>query len=338
MKKVIDIKSIEKKKIRKYIIYALFVIISIYVLYAIYLLVKTPTDTVVVERGTLTLEESSTGYIIREEQVIKGENYKNGIIPIISEKERAAKNQAVFRYMADDEENLKKQIEEIDLKIQDAISKQSNIFPTDVKNLEKQIDEKVEKLYSLTDIQKIAEYKKEISNIVTKKAKIIGESSSSGSYIKELTEKREEYEKALTEGSEYVSAPEAGLVSYRVDGLENVLTTEDFSSLTEDKLEGLGLKTGKIVPTSNESAKIVNNFNVYIAAILDSDAAKNAKVGDKIVITLSSGTEFDAEIAYTQVQESGKILIVLKLDRLNDELLEYRKISFNITWWSKSRT
>lgn len=338
MKKVIDIKSIKKKKIRKYIIYALFVIISIYVLYAIYLLVKTPTDTVVVERGTLTLEESSTGYIIREEQVIKGENYKNGIIPIISEKERAAKKQAVFRYMADDEENLKKQIEEIDLKIQDAISKQSNIFPADVKNLEKQIDEKVEKLHSLTDIQKIAEYKKEISNIVTKKAKMIGESSSSGSYIKELTEKREEYEKALTEGSEYVSAPEAGLVSYRVDGLENVLTTKDFSSLTEDKLEGLGLKTGKIVPTNNESAKIVNNFMVYIVAILDSDAAKNAKVEDKITITLSSGTEFDAEIAYTQVQESGKMLIVLRLDRLNDELLEYRKISFNITWWSKSRT
>lgn len=277
------------------------------------------------------------GIIIREETVVKGENYKNGIIPIISEKERVAKNQAIFRYMANDEENLKKKIEQIDLKVQDALSGQSAIFPTDIKNLEKQIDDKIKKINTLTDLQKISEYKKYISEVVTKKAKIIGELSASGSYIKELTEEKEKYETELTEGSEYIKAPIAGLVSYRVDGLENTLSPDNLDELTQERLESLGLKTGKIIPISNEEAKVINNFNIRIASILNSESAKNAKVGDKVKIMLSGGSEIDAEIEHINLTaENEKVVVIFKLNVMSDELIEYRKISFNITWWSKS--
>ena len=121
--------------------------------------------------------------------------------------------------------------------------------------MEKQIDEKTQDLRELTDIHTITEYKKEIEEITSKKAKIIGSSSQSGTYIKELTKQKETYENQLTAGSEYITAPEAGVVSYRVDGLESVLTSSDFSNLTEEKLENLGLKTGKIVSTSQEARK-----------------------------------------------------------------------------------
>ena len=147
MKNVISIKKFKKEKIKKYIIYVLFIIIIFYIIYAIYLLIKSPTDTFTVESGTLTREETATGYIIREETVLKGENYKNGITTIISEKNRAAKNQTVFRYMAKDEENLKSKIQEVDAKIQEALSKQSWLPSSDIKNLEKQIDEKTNSNY-----------------------------------------------------------------------------------------------------------------------------------------------------------------------------------------------
>ena len=237
--------------------------------------------------------------------------------------------------MADDEENLKKKIEETDLKIQDAISKQEFFSTTDIKNLEKQIDEKVKPLNTLTDIQKISEYKKDISNIVNKKAKIIGDLSKSGSYIKELTEEKEKYEEELTEGSEFVKAPTAGMVSYRVDGLENILTPSDFEELSEEKLESLNIKTGKIIPISNEEGKIINNFNVHITAISTSTSSIEAKLGDTVTITLASGEETKAKMVYKK-EENGKNLLVFKLDTLKDELIEYRKVSFNITWWSET--
>ena len=147
-------------------------------------------------------------------------------------------------------------VEEVNLKLQDALAKQTVITPTtDIKNLEKQIDEKTQNLRNLTDIHKITEYKKEIEELASKKAKIVGALSQSGAYIQELTKQKEQYEAQLISDSEYITAPVSGVVSYRVDGLEDALSTNDLSNLTEEKLENLGLKTGKIISTSQEARK-----------------------------------------------------------------------------------
>lgn len=338
MSKIIDLKEERKKKNRKnFIMKVISVVTIIYIIYAIYLIVKTPKDTITVETGTLTVEESATGYIIRDETIVKGKNYKNGIYQIISEGERAAKNQTIFRYYGKSEDELQAKIDEIDGKIQEALEKQENtILNADIKNLETQLDEKIQILKNTTDVQALAEYKKEISEIMLKKAKIAGESSQSGSYIKKLIAQREEYETELMDGSEYIQAPVSGVVSYRVDGLEEILTVSGIESLTAQSLEELDAKTGKIVSTSNESAKIIDNFGCYIATVLDSDTAKEAEQGDTVKITLSSGTAINATIYSITEQENGKMLIVFKLSTLNDELISYRKISFNITWWSYS--
>lgn len=263
-----------------------------------------------------------------------GNNYKNTLTAIVSEGERAAKGQTIFRYGSNDEEEIKSKIEELNLKIQETLSKEPTIFSTDIKNLEKQIDDKLQDIKTLTDVHTISEYKKEIEGIINKKAKIAGNLSQSGSYIQELTKQKEEYEQKLTENSEYIKATHAGVISYRVDGLESVLTIDDFNNLTEEKLENLELKTGKIVSTSTESGKIVDNFDCCLATVLNSEAAKKAEIGDKVTITLSSGYEISAEVKYIAKQENEKILIVFDLKTLTQELIEYRKISFNITWWS----
>lgn len=259
MSKIINFEDLKEKKIeKKHLIYLIFVVIVIYIFYSIFLLVRKPNDTITINNGVLTLEESATGYIIREEQVLKGNNYKNGLTVVVSEGERAAKGQTIFRYNSVQEDEIKSKIEEINIKLQDALSKQaklSTMLPTDIKNLEKQIDEKTRNLNCLTDLHTIEEYKKEIEEITSKKAKISGNLSQSGTYIQELTKQKEEYEQKLISDSEYIIAPVAGVISYRVDGLEDVLSTNNLSNLTEEKLENLGLKTGKIISTSQEARK-----------------------------------------------------------------------------------
>ena len=338
MGKILNFREIKNKKFKKkYIIYAILGFIILYIFLSIYWLVKTPGDTIMVNNGTLTLEESSTGYILREETVLKGENYKNGLTPIVVEGERAAKGQTIFRYSGLEEKETKAKIEEINSKIQEALANQPNIFTTaDIKNLEKQIDEKSQDLKKLTDISIITEYKKQIEEILSKEAKIAGTQSKSGAYIGQLTKEKEEYENKLTADSEYIIAPMSGVVSYRVDGLEDILSVEDFSTITKESLENLELKTGKIVSTSTESGKIINNFSCYIATILNSEAAKNAEIGKKVKITLSSGNEINAEIKYVAKEKNDEILVVFELKTLTQELIEHRKISFNITWWSAS--
>ena len=323
-----------KKEKKKFVMNLIFVATLLYIVYAIYLTIKIPKDTVTIESGVLTAEESATGYIIRDEITVKGKNYNNGIYQILAEGERAAKGQTIFRYYGKNESQIQEQIEQINSKIQKALEKENTFLTTDIKNLETEIDDKIQDLKTIYDVQQLTDYKKQISEIILKKATIAGENSKSGSYIKKLVEKREKYEKKLVEGSEYIVAPQSGVVSYRVDGLENVLKTDGFKDLTPQKLDELDVKTGKIVASSTESAKVINNFECYLAAVLNSDPAKQAEVGKSVIITLSSGQELDATIEYIKEQEDGKRLIIFKLTTLTDELISYRKRAFNITWWS----
>ena len=133
-----------------------------------------------------------------------------------------------------------------------------------------------------------------------------------------------------------MTAPRSGVVSYKVDGLEAMLTTKDFGSITKDFLESLNVKIGQVVTSSEESGKIIDNYECYIAAILDSEYAKKAEVGQKVKVRLPSGNEISAEIEYINSQDGEDYVLVLKIEKSIDELIAYRKISFNIIWWSES--
>ena len=312
------------------------VCILIYLMYTIYLLIKHPTNVFTVEEGKLYQEEIAIGYVIREERVIKGENYKNGMEQIIAEGEKAGVNENVFRYYSSNEENLKKKIAELDTKVQEVMKSDTSLATSDMKLLEKQIDEKLENISKITDVNQLSEYKKEIDKLVTKKAKTAGESSPRGSYLNQLIESRKTYENQLNSGAEYVKAPISGVVSYRVDGLEDVLTPNSFDLLTKEYLEKLDLKTGKIVATNEECGKIINNFGCYIATNSSSEEAKKAEVGDRVRIRLANNAEVSAQIENIKREDDGNNVIILKVTEQIAELINYRKTAFDLIWWSSS--
>ena len=119
---------------------------------------------------------------------------------------------------------------------------------------------KFEKLRSINDIQKINDHKNKIETYISKKVNLTGKNSPEGSELRLLTEERDKLEKQLETSVEVISAPKAGLASYRVDGLEDKLKVGDFSYLTSNLLNSFELKVGAAVPLSNEKGKIVDNF------------------------------------------------------------------------------
>ena len=229
---------------------------------------------------------------------------------------------------------MTKKIKDLDVKIQDAMSKDNTLFSSDIKLLESQIEQKLVDIYEQNDIQKIKEYKKDINTYITKKAKIAVEKSPSGSYIKKLIDERTSYENKLNEGAEYVTAPKSGVVSYRVDGLEDVLSVDGFSKLNKKFLDDLKLKTSQVIATSEEKGKVINNFKCYLACYIKSDKAKEAKIGDKVKIRLPNSKETTATVEYISVEEDNGVLLVFGLENYVEELISYRKIAFDIIWWS----
>lgn len=323
------------KKHRKKFLMLILLCITVYIIYVVIQLVRKPTDTVYVEMGQIEEEETAVGYIVRDEEVPVGQNYKNGIEQIRTEGEKVAKGEAIFRYYSNNEKSLVEKIKDLDVKIDEAMSSGDNPFSSDTKVLEEQIDLKINQLYDESDLTVIQNNKEEILNNMTKKAKIAGELSTAGSYLKKLIDERSKYENELTSGEEYINATSSGVVSYRVDGYEEILTTDDFGKYTKQFLEDLNLKTGQIIPTSTESGKIINNYYCYIVCVLSSSYAKDAQVGDKLQLRLPNGKEVEAIIEYKTIEDNDYIL-TFKISKEVEELINYRKISFSIIWWSDS--
>ena len=322
-----------EKKIRKGRVFAVVLILALVFIYAVYLvakLVQNPTNTFMVTNGKISQEESDIGYIIREETVVKGQNYKNGMVKIKNEGEKVAKGDSVFIYYSSGEEELKNKIAELDVEIQSLMQNEKSSFPSDVKLLESQIEKELDSIYGVNNAQKIQEYKKNINSYITKKAKI---SSPSNSRLKELLSQREEYENRLTSDSENVNAPESGIVSYRVDGLESVLTTEDFTKFNKSFLQDLKLKTGQTVASNEEVGKIINNYQCYIVFNSNTNEAKNSKVGDTIKIRVQNSDTLKASVENIIDEDDESKTITVKIANDVEKLIAYRKISFDIIWW-----
>jgi putative membrane fusion protein len=339
-KEEINNKKVKKNKSsikpKSIIITLIFIIIACYAIWSVARLLRNPSNTFVVSEGKLSKEETEDGYIVREETVVNNASQNNNMVKIKQEGERVAKGDSMFKYSSTQEQDLENKIAELDTKIQSAMQENDNTFSSDKKLLEEQIENELGSVYQNNNMQKVQEYKKNINMYITKKAKIVGELSPSGSYLKKLIDERSEYEKQLDNASQYVEAPISGMVSYKIDGLESVLLPTNFSNLNKEFLENLNIKTGQTIVSNTTQGKIVNNYCGYIIFNSSSDEAKSSKVNDKITIKTQSSNENTAIIRNIIEESDGSRTIALEVNKEIEELIEYRKISFDIIWWEAS--
>lgn len=330
--------SIKSKKTKQnliLIIISIVIIVVTYFGYKIIALLKRPTNTTIVKNGELINYEEVVGYIVREEGIVDTSSYSGIAKPIISDLNRVAKQGTIVSYVSVAEESLAKKIAELDVKIQEAMNNQQTIFSGDVKTLESDIQIKLYDLMSIkNDVYMVHEYKNAINEKIEKKAKIVGELSPAGSKIKELIEERIEYEIQINNSKKELKANKAGLVSYRIDNLENVLTFDSIKSLTIKQLEDLEINTGQVIPIDINNIKIVNNFECYVVIPMSSEESKKAELNDKIYFRFdNSQNEFiPATVEYIS-EEDDKRLIIFKIKSNVEELVKYRKIALDVIWW-----
>lgn len=125
------------------------------------------------------------------------------------------------------------------------------------------------------------------------------------------------------------------MLSYKVDGLEEILTLDSLDSIDNDFLNDLNLKTGQVTSSSSEAGKIIDNYYCYIATVLNNDDAENMKEGNNIKIRLINGDEISAKV-YKLKDDGNKKVVIFQINKDVEELIDYRKINFDIIYWSYS--
>ena len=153
------------------------IIVLIYLIALLVKIVKKPTSTFVVEKGKIYQEEFTEGYIIRDETIINKENTNDKIVPIKSEGEKVAKGESIYRYCIENEDEINKKIEDIDIEIQKNLNNDDTYFSTDIKLMNNQIDKKLSGICESNNLNKISQGKTEINTYLTKKMKVKAENS-----------------------------------------------------------------------------------------------------------------------------------------------------------------
>ena len=209
----------------------IFVLISIFIIILAYFVVcivrffQKPASTVLIKKGELINYEEVVGYIIRDEEIVDTSHYDGMIKSVTDDATRVSKGSPIITYVSKSEEQIMDKIAKLDEKIDKAVESQQTIFTSDVKSLESEIESYIyTNIKENMSISSIKEYKKILNSNIEKKDKIVGELSPAGSEVKSLINQRTEYEKELNNSEKVLISPSAGLVSYRVDNFENILT------------------------------------------------------------------------------------------------------------------
>lgn len=300
-------------------------------------LINQSIDTFIVSNGSLSYEESLEGYLIRDEQVLEGDTSSEAqMIQIMADNQKAAKDEAVFRYYAEDEDQIVAQIGTLNAQINEEMAKTNATIPSsDIIGLENQIEGAIDEIKGANDLQKVEEKLKLVDEYQSKKIEIMGHLSPDEN-IKKLVSQRTVLQNILEEKSKIVYAPRSGIVSYRVDELENVLTTDNFDYLSTEMLDKLELKVGSAIPISRTKGKIVDNFKCYLATPISTEYGQEVEVGDVVKIRFSNSKEINATIVYIKEEDKDSRIIVFEILDYVQDLVQYRKISFDIIWWKYS--
>ena len=299
-----------------------------------------PANEFIVENDSVSFEETVEGVFIRKETLVKGNNYKNGMVQIVTDGKKTAKGEKIFRYYSNGEDEILKEIDSLSKEINEIIeATEIRIYSSDIVSLEESIESTIDKIYELNDTQKINEYMKKIDEYMDTKTEKTG-AESNNSYIKTLADQKSALEAKLIETSEIMNSPTAGLISYRIDGQEEILTvndTKDFSYVTKDVLDSIQIKSGSLIPINTEQGKIVDNFEAYVAVYMETERATFAEIGEKVKLRIASTSVVDAEIIAVNpgANENERILIFKITDDI-EKYLEYRKVQIDVIWWEYS--
>lgn len=320
-----------------YVVISIILILIVYAFVQLILFLRQPTNSTLVRNGTLVEAEEVVGYIIRDEEIVDTSSYDGIANIVINDENRVAKGGTIISYVSDEQEKLTSKISELDVKIQNAMANKPDIYLPDVKNLELSIQEKLYQIaQKSSNVYEVYEYKTEINKDVEKKAKIVGELSPVGSQIKELISERLEYERELNKSKQELKAERAGLVSYRVDNYENVLTPNSFSALSIEELEKIKLNVDQIVPIDTKKLKIVNNFECFIVVPMESEKSKELNLNSNVKLRFGNANNdyVKATVEYISDEEDGRRLIVFKVTTNTEKLTKYRKINLEVIWWN----
>lgn len=290
-----------------------------------------------VQMGTIESPKSATGIIIRSEKVYN--STQDGILSFnITNNERVKSGTSVATIKS--LEVLSKMEEELNTINKEIFSMQESRaelswFSEDIEKINYQIQNIIDTniyLLSNSDISKLYEISTSVSSSMELRNQILL-SETTGS-LAELAAKRKEQEDKISENSSIITTSQTGILSYYLDGLEEVFTPDNMLNITKEQVkmtanpQSIKLQVAKEEPIF----KIIDSNEWYISTYINSSFVEGWEQGQNKTIYIkdsSSSREIDTQVYYIQ-KDTKETFMILKLTRSILDYIDQRSITFEI--------
>ena len=162
----------------------------------------------------------------------------------------------------------------------------------------------------------------------------MGTLSPTGSKLRELIEEREKLESVSKNSNNNIKATMAGIVSYKLDGLEDEIDINKVESYDESKFEEIISKYSSN-NTNNFGIKIIDNFSCYY--IVKEKSSENEQYmieGNKYRVKLLNlnSTNMPYAILIKSIKKDDVIYNLFKIDNGIENIVDVREVATEIIW------
>ncbi len=326
------------KKNRRARLIMFFFFLSVFLYFIYQIIVGTffnkPT-TQLVQYGEVNKQGIYECILVRDEKVVKSPS--EGAIKYFAEDgQKVEKGYKIAEIYIDTvSEEDKKDIEELSKRVKEINSNKTNLFEMDSEKINKEIDTIIREIKynkKIENFKIISDLQERLSNAIEKKRIISGDKSFSGHNLKNIEEQKNNLESRLRDSVIEVFSPESGIISYNIDGTEEILTPNNMTNLTYNNINSLNinptnLKLDKVI-YDQPLFKVVDNTSWYLTAIADLTNAKNFKSGQKVQIDILD-TRINGKVIDILLNDN-KALIIIKTTEHNIKFYTERKLELNI--------
>ncbi len=312
---------------------------SVVILYFIYklifgLLIKEP-DTQIVEFGELSTEKEYECLIVRNERIVKSPS--EGIIKYyVEEGEKVEKNYKVSEiYTSDVSDEDREQLKKLNSRIEDIQSSKGDLFKIDVDRLNIEINNIVDELRSARiqdDFTKLSDLKIKLESKIDKKRRVSGDKSFSGANLDRLQGEKNKLETRIKNSILQINSPESGIISYYIDGYEEILTPQNLANIKYEFIKGIESNSDKLrydkVIFNQSIFKITDNTAWYIVIITDFEDANSFEIGKKVSVDILE-SRVTGKIT-DKIQDDTKSFIIVRTNQYVSGFNNIRKANFKV--------
>lgn len=323
----VKIKSVDKKYI--VIIILAFILIISFIIYKIIFNEKLQYT---IQSGFIEKVSENQAITILNENIVQTNN-STTIVPVVEEGKRVFSGERISIYKNSEYEEYLAKINKMDSQIETLIKDLPATYSSDVASIEQEIANLTKESKKITSYVKMQEYKKNIDELSKRKVTLLSELSPQGSKIRELIKEREEYENKSNKSGNNIFSNTSGIVSYKVDTLENNEYINNISNISIEQIEDLYFKYSQN-NINKFGIKIVDNYKAYI--ILKESKGEN----DQYIV---EGKKYTLRIIEKNYKEIvGKLIKVIEDENSNyivfemtnniEDIYNMRFVGIEIVW------